>query len=67
LNFVFAGNKYAAATALRNIPKGFYHSAQRCRDEGTATLGGELQVETTLKALNHTTMVVVQPHFGSWG
>ena len=29
-----------------NIPKGFHHSAQRCRDEGEATLGIESQIET---------------------
>jgi hypothetical protein len=28
-----------------NIPKGLCHSAERCRDEGEATLGGESQIE----------------------
>jgi len=28
-----------------NIPKGLRHSAQRCRDEGAATLGGESPIE----------------------
>jgi hypothetical protein len=27
-----------------NIPKGLPHSAQRCHDEGVATLGGESQI-----------------------
>lgn len=37
--------KDAAPMALQNILKGFHLSAQRCRDEGAATLGGESQSE----------------------
>jgi hypothetical protein len=33
------------ATASQYIPKGFNHSAQRCRDVGTATLGHEPHYE----------------------
>jgi hypothetical protein len=43
--------KNVAPTALRNIAKGFRHSAQRCRDEGTATLGNGAQIVSALKEL----------------
>jgi len=41
-----ANYKDAAPLALglgakKSIPKGFRHSAQRCRDEGGVTLGGK--------------------------
>jgi hypothetical protein len=38
-------SSYTLAAVLRDIPKGLHHSAQRCRDEGTATLGDELKIE----------------------
>jgi len=37
-----------------NIPKGLRHSAQRCRDAGTATLGNGAQSLSTLKELQQT-------------
>src|SRR5437879_2158253 len=35
-----------------NIPKGFYHSARRCHDNGVATPGGRTPMPSTLKELN---------------
>jgi hypothetical protein len=43
--------KEAAPPALWNIPTGLRHSAQRCRDAGTATLGNGAENESTLKDL----------------
>jgi hypothetical protein len=34
------------------IPKGFHQSAQRCHDEGEATLGNRIKMKSTLKGLN---------------
>jgi hypothetical protein len=34
------------------IPKGFRNSAQPCHDKGGVTLGGRMQIESTLNGLN---------------
>jgi hypothetical protein len=38
--------------SAENIPKELNHSARRCRNEGAATLGNQLQTSSTLKGLN---------------
>ena len=37
---------------IPNIPKGLNHSAQRCHDEGVATLGDGAKMKSTLKELH---------------
>jgi hypothetical protein len=53
--------KNIAPTALWNIPKGLRHSAQRCRDEGAATLGNGAQIVSTLKELQQMPTVGYNP------
>lgn len=46
------GDLYPSAVdEAGNIPKGLRHSALRCRDEGTATLGGELKLEINFEGV----------------
>ena len=42
-----------ALKAGRTAPTGLRQSAQRCHDEGGATLGGESQTQSTPQGLNH--------------
>lgn len=48
------------AKSQRNIPKGLRPSAQRCHDEGAATLGAESQIENQPQrgCVTHSTILV---------
>ena len=53
-----------AAKALGKIPKGFRPSAQRCHDNGGATLGGRMEMESTPTGLSHLVETTLQPALG---
>lgn len=57
--------KDVAPTALGNIPKGLRHSAQRCRDAGTATLGsGRTKFINSEGVESNRSGNVMQPRWG---
>jgi len=59
-------NVFNRQSAIGNplfIPKGLNHSAQRCRDEGSATLGKARKIPSTLKELNPTPQVTFHLKF----
>ena len=57
------GNRQSAIGNPLFIPKGLNHSAQRCRDEGSATLGKARKIPSTLKELNPTPQVTFHLKF----
>jgi hypothetical protein len=59
-----AGEKLDGAKIERQTPTGLQHSAQRCRDNGAATLGRRPKMTATLKGLNQGGRRWLQPFQG---